>query len=79
MAQTDAIYEFGREPGFSSSVYSPDSSHMLHLCEIQPSVVAMSVEVTVARLIMMTMAERKLCILIEDKARYQDIKIEEMS
>ena len=31
MAETDILYEFGREPGFSSLVYSPDSSHMLHL------------------------------------------------
>ena len=29
MAETDAIYEFGREPGFSSLVYSPDSSYIL--------------------------------------------------
>ena len=31
MAETDVFYEFRREPGFSSSVYSPDSSHMLHI------------------------------------------------
>ena len=31
MAETDVFYEFGREPGFSSLVYSPDSSHMLHM------------------------------------------------
>ena len=30
MAETDVLYEFGREPGFSSLVYSHDSSHMLH-------------------------------------------------
>ena len=32
MAETDIFYEFGRGPGFSSSFYSPDSSHILHLC-----------------------------------------------
>ena len=31
MAETDVLYEFSREPGFSSLVYSPDSSHMLHM------------------------------------------------
>ena len=31
MAETDVFYEFRREPGFSSSVYSPDSSRMLHM------------------------------------------------
>ena len=31
MAETDELNEFGREPGFSCLVYSPDSSHMLHL------------------------------------------------
>ena len=31
MAETDVFYEFGREPGFSCLVYSPDSSHMLHM------------------------------------------------
>ena len=30
MAETDILYEFGREPGFSCSVFSPESSHMLH-------------------------------------------------
>ena len=31
MAETDELYELGREPGFSSSVFDPDSSHMLHM------------------------------------------------
>ena len=31
MGETDVLYEFGREPGFSSSVFDPDSSHMLHM------------------------------------------------
>ena len=31
MAETDVFYEFGREPGFSRLVYSPDISHMLHI------------------------------------------------
>ena len=30
MAETDAIYEFGREPGFFCSVFDPASSHILH-------------------------------------------------
>ena len=30
MAETDELNEFGREPGFSKSVFCPDSSHMLH-------------------------------------------------
>ena len=29
MAETDAIYEFGREPGFSCLVFDPERS-MLH-------------------------------------------------
>ena len=29
MAETDELYELGREPGFSRSVFDPDSSHML--------------------------------------------------
>ena len=35
MAETDILYEFGREAGFSSSVFDPDSSHMLHM-EVPP-------------------------------------------
>ena len=35
MAETDVFHEFRREPGFSSLVYSPDSSHMLHM-EVPP-------------------------------------------
>ena len=31
MAETDVLYEFGREPGFSISVFGPECSHMLHL------------------------------------------------
>ena len=31
MAETDVSYEFGREPGFSSSVFGPEHSHMLHM------------------------------------------------
>ena len=34
MAETDVSHEFGREPGFSRSVFAvfdPDSSHMLQL------------------------------------------------
>ena len=30
MAETDVLYEFSREPGFSSSVLGPEHSHMLH-------------------------------------------------
>ena len=30
MAETDVLYEFGREPGFSCSVFDPERSHMLH-------------------------------------------------
>ena len=30
MAETDVLYKFGWEPGFSCSVYNPDSSPMLH-------------------------------------------------
>ena len=30
MAETDISHEFGREPGFSRSVFGPDISHMLH-------------------------------------------------
>ena len=35
MAETDVLYEFGREPGFSSSVFYPEHSHMLHM-EVPP-------------------------------------------
>ena len=31
MAETDVSHEFGREPGFSSLVFDPEHSHMLHL------------------------------------------------
>ena len=31
MAETDILYEFGREPGFPSSVFGPECSHMLHM------------------------------------------------
>ena len=31
MADTDIFYEYGREPGFSSSVFGPERSHMLHM------------------------------------------------
>ena len=31
MAQTDVLYEFGREPGLSYSVYSHASSRALYL------------------------------------------------
>ena len=31
MAETDVLYELGREPGFSCLVSNPDSSHMLHM------------------------------------------------
>ena len=31
MAETDISHEFGREPGFSSSVFGPEHSHLLHL------------------------------------------------
>ena len=31
MAETDVSYEFRGEPGFSCSVFGPDSSHMLHM------------------------------------------------
>ena len=30
MAETDVLYEFGREPGFSWSVFGPERSHMLY-------------------------------------------------
>ena len=30
MAETDILYEFGREPGFSCSGFGPERSHMLH-------------------------------------------------
>ena len=30
MAETDVSHEFGREPGFSSSVFGPERSHMLY-------------------------------------------------
>ena len=30
MAETDVLYEFGREPGFSCLVFDPEHSHMLH-------------------------------------------------
>ena len=30
MAEADVSHEFGREPGFSSSVFDPECSHMLH-------------------------------------------------
>ena len=32
MAETDISHEFGREPGFSSSGFGPERSHMLHTC-----------------------------------------------
>ena len=35
MAETDVSHEFGREPGFSSSVLALNSSHMLHM-EVPP-------------------------------------------
>ena len=31
MAETDISHRFGREPGFSSSVFDPECSHMLHM------------------------------------------------
>ena len=31
MAETDVSYEFRRELGFSSSVFGPEHSHMLHM------------------------------------------------
>ena len=31
MAETDVSHEFVRESGFSSSVFGPEHSHMLHL------------------------------------------------
>ena len=31
MAETDISHEFGREPGFSSLVFGPEWSHMLHM------------------------------------------------
>ena len=31
MAETDISHEFGREPGFSSLVFGPEHSHMLHI------------------------------------------------
>ena len=31
MAETDVLYEFGREPGFSCLIFNPERSHMLHL------------------------------------------------
>ena len=30
MAETDVSHEFGREAGFSSSLFGPERSHMLH-------------------------------------------------
>ena len=30
MAEADISHEFGREPGFSSLVFDPERSHMLH-------------------------------------------------
>ena len=30
MAETDVSHEFRREPGFSSPVFDPEHSHMLH-------------------------------------------------
>ena len=30
MAETDISHEFGGEPGFSSLVFGPEHSHMLH-------------------------------------------------
>ena len=33
MAETDVSHEFGTEPGFSSSVFGPERSHMLHIHE----------------------------------------------
>ena len=39
MAETDELYEFGREPGFSCSVYSPDSSHILHIVWFQYNII----------------------------------------
>ena len=30
MAETEVLYEFGREPGFSSLDFDPEHSHMLH-------------------------------------------------
>ena len=31
MAETDVLYEFGREPGFSCLVFGPECSHILHM------------------------------------------------
>ena len=31
MAGTDVSHEFGREPGFSSSFFGLECSHMLHM------------------------------------------------
>ena len=31
MAETDILYEFGREPGVSCLVFGPEHSHMLHM------------------------------------------------
>ena len=36
MAETDVFHEFGGEPGFSSLVFGPDSSHMLHIDILAP-------------------------------------------
>ena len=38
MAETDVLYEFSREPGFSCSVFGPECSHMLH--KIKPGKMA---------------------------------------
>ena len=32
MAETDVLYEFGREPGFSCLVFDPECSNKLHIC-----------------------------------------------
>ena len=37
MAETDISHEFGREQGFSSLVFGPECSHMLHTPKQHPA------------------------------------------
>ena len=42
MAETDELYEFGWESGFSCLVYNPTDSQMLHMevplrCQLKPN------------------------------------------
>ena len=59
MAETDVSHEFGREPGFSSLVFGPELSNMLHVDTSFTS--NSSLEVSSA-LILLVLADAKLLV-----------------